>query len=136
MTGQISTFGGPFDTGMKDTENLSLYNENEHAVCDRWPDLFLPRSIDLSQGTSKRLRPDALYFAYRFDHRLSRDQYRRIPWILTNPVNNKYVMVRLVDWGPNPTRMDTKHRTFDISPRAAELLEVKTDETLNGFALI
>jgi hypothetical protein len=131
MTGLISTFGGPYDKGMKPDENLSLYSENEHAVCDRWPDLFLPRSLDLTQGTSKRLRPDALYFAYRFGNQLSRDQMRRIPWILTNPVNRKCVLVRLVDWGPHVNT----GRVFDISPRAAELLEVETDETLTGYPL-
>ncbi len=131
MIGKISTFGGPYDSGMRRNEPLSLYNENEHAICDRWPDLFLPRSLDLTQGTSKRLRPDGLYFAYKFGNQLSRDQLRRIPWILMNPVNKKCVMVRLVDYGPH----ESTGRTFDISPKAGELLEVKTDEVLEGYPL-
>ena len=122
MKGKISTFGGANDAGMTHTEGLSLY---EHHEADLRPDLFFPRSSDPTEGTSKRLRPDALYFAYRFKHEVFfRKDVQQTPFILRNPKNGKMVCVSLVDWGP----AEWTGRMFDLSPKAAELLGVETDE--------
>lgn len=136
MTGSISIFGGRSDLedskenkkGCKPedvhrTEGLSIYDTHEKA--DEWPDLFLPRNMeDPEEGTFRRLRPDGLYFAYRFGNQLSKLQLSRIPWIFTNPANKLRVMLRLVDFGP---ALHTK-RTFDISPYAAKLLKLSSEK--------
>lgn len=127
MTGKMSIFGGGKDGGMAHDEGLALW---EHDEADKRPDLFLPRSKDLTEGSSKRLRPDALYFAYRFAN-VTRDKLQQTVWRLTNLKNGKSVMVSLADWGPN----EKTGRTFDISPRAAEFLGVQTDDEISGEPL-
>lgn len=128
MTGKMSTFGGSDDKGMKKVEGLALY---EHLECDSRPDLFMPRSIDHALGASQRLRSDALYFAYRFP-KGNRKSYQDIPWRLKNPRNGKKVVASLVDWGPN----ERTDRIFDVSLKVAELLELKTDDMIEGIALV
>jgi len=130
MKGKISIFGGKDDPGMKHEEGLALF---EHDEADRWPDLFNVRSVDLSEGTSKRLRDDAMYFAYRFDKsNATRRTLQHIPWIFRNLSTGKMVMARLVDWGPH----ERTGRTFDVSPRVAQLLKVKTDDELEAYPVI
>lgn len=140
MTGKMSVFGGLSDTdGDRNqidgkpahyAEGLSVYS---HEQADIWPALFLPRNVDDPQeGVFRRLRPDALYMAYRFSKTLSKDQIRRIPWILSNMDRTKFVMVSVVDFGP----AEDLDRVFDISPKAAELLGVQTNDTIQGFAIL
>lgn len=112
---------------MKPAEGLSLY---EHAEADLRPDLFLPRSEDLAQGTSKRLRPDALYMAFRFQNGL-RDYLKHSVWRIRNIKDGRWVVVNMVDWGPNPST----GRDFDLSPMAAALLGLDTDDYVEGVIL-
>lgn len=127
MKGKISTFGGSDDTGMTKTEGLALYEHNE---ADKRPDLFLPRSEDLTLGTSQRLRPDALFFAYRFV-KANRKSLQLTPWLFTNPLNGLSIPLWLCDWGPH----ERTGRIFDISPRAAMLLRLKTDDEVEAISL-
>ena len=125
MRGKISTFGGPGDTGMTKEEGLSLY---EHDEANKRPDLFVTRSQDLREGTSQRLRHDGMYFAFRFHRPINREALQRHPWLFTNPKTGAKVVLFLCDWGPH----ERTGRVFDISPRAAQLLGVKTDDELDG----
>lgn len=123
MIGKCSTFGGPLDVGMTPEEGLSLF---EHHEADCRPDLFEPRDKDLILGASQRLRTEALYLAVRFTE--PREVCKGQVWRLRNPRNGKWIIASLVDWGPHPS----VGRDFDISPRAAELLEVNTDDFIDG----
>lgn len=133
--GKISTFGGPNDNGMSWSEGLSLY---EHHEADRRPDLFSARAADQYQGTSKRLRPCAFFFAMRFplspDRReltnaVLRRQLQATCWRFSNPLNGATAVAWLVDWGP---RSDTG-RAFDVSPGLADFLGVRTDQEVAGY---
>lgn len=129
MLGRISTFGGNGDPGMRIDEGLALY---EHHEADGRPDLFLPRPVNaLAVGTSQRLRPGALYLAVRFDKAIGRARLQWTPWALRNPRNGLAVVASLVDWGPH----ERTGRTFDISPSAAAMLAVNTDDTIEGWPL-
>lgn len=126
LRGRISIFGGPYDKGMAPTEGLALW---EHHEANRRPDLFMPRPQEPDLGTSQRLRwLTACYFAYRFDKSTPRALLQRQPWMFTNPLNGLRAYGSLVDFGPG----EWTGRTFDISPKLAVLLRVKTDSILEG----
>lgn len=125
MLGRLSTFGGIADDGMKHEEGLALY---EHHEADLRPDLFHIRSLDHTLGTSKRLKDNALYFAYRYDQKQPRAWLQRLQFIFTNPRNGLSVVLHLVDWGPHIST----EREYDISPYAATLLRVQTDDQISG----
>lgn len=128
MKGKLSVFGGIYDTFMKDDEGLALY---EHWEADSRPDLFMPRPENRALGTSKRLKAGALYFAYRYDKDRPRGWQQRQAFLFTNPMTNVSVVCHLVDWGPHDETM----RQFDLSPQAATLLGLKTDEEVIGEPL-
>lgn len=127
FSGKMAIFGGPNDSGMKLTEGLSLY---EHHEADKRSDLFNPRSSDLSIGTSKRLKENALYFACRFPLKIiPRSALQRTRWIFHNPANGKKASLWLVDYGPNLRT----GRMFDVSVYAADRLGLKTDDVVEVF---
>lgn len=128
MTGKISTFGGPDDSGMTHTEGLAIY---EHHEADLRPDLFRRRATDLTEGSSKRLKITALYFAYRFPKAHNRKGLQQSIFWFVNNKNGLTIPMSLVDFGPH----ERTGRVFDISPYAAELLRVKTDEELECLNL-
>lgn len=128
MQGRISVFGGPHDSGMHHGEGLALF---EHHEADLRPDLFMPRASDKTEGTSKRLKCNALYFAYRFPKAFNRKGLQSSIFWFINPKNGLTLPLSLVDYGPHE---DTR-RTFDISPYAAELLKVQTDDELECLNL-
>lgn len=120
ISGRISTFGGK-DSGMAHTENLSLYWQ--HWQCDERPDLFHPRSKDLTEGTSHRLKEDAFYCAFRFDP-MDKEKLRNEKIKITNPFYNKSCLCDLTDWGP----AEWTGRVMDVSPGVAEYLALETDQ--------
>lgn len=124
LIGRISFFGGK-DSGMTHEENLSLYWE--HSQCDKRPSLFHPRSSDLTEGTSHRLREDAFYIAVRFDVK-QKEWLRDRQWMLTNPVNGKECICHLVDWGP----AEWTGRVVDASPKVKDWLELETDDEVEA----
>lgn len=128
MIGKISVFGGQHDTGMTHTEGLALY---EHKEADIRPDLFSQRASDLTEGTSKRLKCNALYFAYRFPKAHNRKGLQLSVFWFINNKNGLTVPLSLTDWGPH----ERTGRVFDLSPYAAELLRLKTDEEVECINL-
>lgn len=129
--GKISVFGGPSDTGMTLTEGLSIF---EHHEADLRPDLFTPRSSDLSIGTSKRLNPKAYYFAYRFplNPRPSRAILQATQWLFRNPSNGRCCICWLADFGPH----EDTGRKFDLSPGAANALLAETDQEVEAVDVL
>ncbi len=128
MKGRMSIFGGRFDDGMTKTEGLALW---EHWEANLRPDLFNPRASDLDVGTSKRLKDSALYFAYRYDKSRPRSWLQNQIFKFINPLNNLTIICSLVDWGPNDETM----RTYDLSPMAATLLALRTNDEVIGESL-
>lgn len=125
MTGKCSIFGGPNDDGMKKTEGLSLY---EHHEADLRKDLFFPRDADQTIGTSKRLRPQTFYIAFRYSPKeRTRKEWQESRWMVRNDSNGRFGIAALVDFGP-ATWTD---RVIDLSPGLAQKLEIKTDDLVS-----
>lgn len=124
----MSIFGGPNDSGMVFAEGVACF---EHKEADLRPDLFYPRATDPNEGASKRLKPHALYFAYRFPRHLNRNAIQSTVWMFINPKNGLKACASLVDFGP----AEYTERTFDLSPYLAELLRLKTDDEVEGFQI-
>jgi murein DD-endopeptidase MepM/ murein hydrolase activator NlpD len=122
VRGTISHFGGASDTGVSSTETGSISGERLRALND-------PPNPSATQAATN---PDRYYYvAMRFayptvsgspDPRVWRD--RRI--VLVNPATGARVVVRPVDWGPNPRT----GRTVDASPQALRDLGLSTDQAV------
>lgn len=127
LKGKCSIFGGPDDKGMTPQEGLAVY---EHHEADLRLDLFYQRSEHQTLGTSKRLKPDAYYFAYRFplNPRPERSILQASQWLFHNPTSGKFCVAWLTDYGPHP---DTG-RCFDLSHGLANALQVETDSIIQG----
>lgn len=127
LKGKCSEFGGPSDEGMSITEGLSIY---EHHEADNRLDLFYHRGNNPNIGTSKRLRPESLYFAYRFplDPRPDRKTLQNTQFIFRNPANGHCCVAWLCDWGP----AEWTKRVFDVSPGVAVSLGIQTDQEIEG----
>lgn len=123
LEGKISFFGGQNDSGMAYNEGLALY---EHEESDLRPDLFLARSTDPTEGTSKRLRTTSNYIAIRFDRTLSREYLKNITFHVVNPRTGQFVLASLVDFGPAVST----GRIVDLSPAIGLALRVETDDEL------
>jgi len=108
VEGKVSWFGGPKDTGVTSKETGAISGE-----------------------VLRKLNPKSFYAAMRFDYGNSAAEGRAF-WksarlLVVNPRNGRAVVVRPVDWGPNPRL----NRVIDLSPGALEALGgVMTDESV------
>lgn len=112
--GKCSWFGGPHDRGVSEHEGLALVQSARQL-----PDFFLP---DNGLGLARRLNPDKLYIACRWDY-----HHFPISYLLQNLVTVttglKSIQVQPVDWGPNART----GRIADLSPGALKALGLQTD---------
>jgi hypothetical protein len=121
LVGKISEFGGPDDNGMAWEEGLAFA---EHAEADLMPDLFVERSKDLTQGTSKRLRcNDAYYIALNVPLHWPRSILKQSRWKITSLASGLYVVAHLIDRGPSAAG-----RLVDASKAILKAIVVKTDD--------
>lgn len=119
LRGRMSTFGGPNDAGVSPGEGLALFSVGDDCS------LFLPAQPPGTTGLARRLNPEALYVACRWD-------YRQTPrlWLVscvvlvTNPHTKRTCAARPVDWGPH----ERTGRVADLSPGLARELALTTDD--------
>lgn len=124
IVGKVSNFGGPNDKGVSPIEGLALCEPGEEG---KFPSgLFLPSQPPGTTGLARRLNPDALYIACRWD-------YKQTPrsWLQKTPVRcvaNGIVVdgVQPIDWGPNANT----GRVADGSPGLLAKLRLKTDDEI------
>jgi hypothetical protein len=105
VKGKASWFGGPLD---QDT------SEDEQAA--------------LTQELLRSIQKDVYYCAMRWSYSPNSITFwknRRL--LVLNPTNQKAVIVRAIDWGPNPVTTD---RMLDLSPQALQALGADTDDNL------
>jgi N-acetylmuramoyl-L-alanine amidase len=119
ITGKVSSFGGPLDTGVAPDEGLAFIDE----ISDQ-PALFLPAQPVGTTGLARRLDPAVDYVACRWDYeRTPRDMLlREMAWV-GYPGGRGY-RAYPADWGPH---MDTG-RVADISPGLMHRLGIVTDD--------
>ncbi len=125
IDGKMSTFGGPNDPGVRPDEGLSLFDASDVAPNT---DLFLPTQPPGTTGLAKRLNPDAMYLACRWNLGVTPKNFLRLKTTLvtvTNPANTKSEKARPADTGP---AMETG-RVADLSPGLAETLGLHTGQT-------
>jgi len=124
LNGTMSFFGGPDDNGVRPDEGLALFDPADVAAN---PDLFLSVQPPGTTGLARRLNPDAAYIACRWDYSLTPKSFlkRKANTVkVSNPANNKSIMVRPVDWGPNVVT----GRIADLSPGVTDALGLDTDD--------
>jgi uncharacterized protein (TIGR02594 family) len=122
IVGKVSNFGGPDDKGVSPSEGLALCEPSE--INKFSPDLFLSSQPPGTTGLARRLNPNSLYIACRWD-------YKQTPrgWLQSIKVrcmaNGKTVDgVQPIDWGPN---IDTG-RVADLSLGVLAALGISTDD--------
>lgn len=121
--GKVSWFGGPQDGGVGPLEGLGLVEPADLSSW-WWQYLFNPEAEPGETGLARRLNPHGYYIAMRWDYgQTSKGSLRSAFVRVTNPANNKTLLARPVDWGPNVAT----GRTADLSPGALSTLGLETD---------
>lgn len=122
LTGKVSSFGGPLDTGVAPDEGLAFIYEP-----DQQPELFLPEQPPGTTGLARRLNPAVSYVACRWDYDVTPREMllEEMAWVGI-PGSPRGVAAYPADWGPH---VDTG-RVADISPGLMERLGVVTDDVV------
>lgn len=122
LTGKVSHFGGPNDTGVSPDEGLAFIYE-----IDMKPELFLPVQPPNTTGLARRLNPARFYLATRWDYSLtSKEELLSMRCLVRSPRTGKQFLAMPSDWGPHG---DTD-RIADISPGLMTALGISTDDTV------
>jgi len=125
VTGKISSFGGPEDTGVSPSEPLAWWGTTEAGRKDA-PELFLSHQPKGTTGPARALDPDKHYLALRWDYsqfpktRLAGKEVARI----YAPKTGRSVTARPADWGPHVSTQ----RVCDASPAVLRDLAIETDD--------
>jgi N-acetylmuramoyl-L-alanine amidase len=120
LSGKVSEFGGPDDTGVAPDEGLAFISDVMQA-----PQLFLPYQPSGTTGLARRLNPFVHYIACRWDyaetpHAMLLEEVAQV----RNPANGVAMIAFPADWGPH---QDTG-RVADISPGLLLDLGLATDD--------
>jgi uncharacterized protein (TIGR02594 family) len=121
LTGKVSWFGGPNDTGVAPSEGLALVEVSEAHL---FPGVFLAAQPPGTTGLARRLDPSVNYIACRWDYKQTPRSFLQGKMVEV-AANSKVEMARPVDWGPN---INTG-RIADLSPGLLAKLGLKTDDT-------
>jgi hypothetical protein len=122
VTGKVSSFGGPADLGVGPDEPLAFI----HQIEDQ-PTLFLKTQPVGTTGLARRLDPEQMYVACRFDYsKTPREMLLKHRALVRVPGTSKAMPAWPADWGPG----EQTGRVADISPGLMELLGLKTDDTV------
>jgi N-acetylmuramoyl-L-alanine amidase len=118
----MSWFGGPDDNGVSPSEGLAFIDDVDDA-----PYLFLDEQPAGTTGLARRLDPDKLYIACRWDY----DQYPKSSLLqhtahVMSVKTGKAIECLPADWGPN----ESTGRVADLSPGACYLLGIETDDEI------
>ena|SRR5271166_6637055 len=124
LKGRMSVFGGPNDPGVGPDEGLALVDASNFESLKEY---FLPNQPPGTTGLARRLNPETLYIACRWDYRiLSKALLVRSLVSVTNPENGLTKQAKPIDWGP----AITTGRVADLSPQLARLLDLRTDDVV------
>jgi N-acetylmuramoyl-L-alanine amidase len=120
LRGKVSWFGGPDDTGVSADEGLAFI----HDVSEQ-PYLFLPQQPPGTTGLARRLNPDKMYIACRWDY----DQFPKSSLLqhtahVMSVKTGKAIQCLPADWGPH----ESTDRVADLSPAALTALGLETDD--------
>lgn len=122
VSGKCSWFGGPDDEGVDPDEGLAFLYDYEDA-----PHLFLAEQPDGTSGLARRLNPETMYVACRWDYdRTPKDMLAdpALRALVKNKKTGKSKLAWPADWGPHA---DTD-RVADLSPELLDVLGLDTDD--------
>jgi hypothetical protein len=120
VTGKVSYFGGPDDTGVSPSEGLAFIESVDDA-----PQLFLPFQPEGSTGLARRLNPYVHYVACRWDYNKTPKPSLLQDVALVRATKTGVAMKAFpADWGPN----ENTGRVADISPGLMDDLGIDTDD--------
>jgi N-acetylmuramoyl-L-alanine amidase len=122
VTGKVSHFGGPDDTGVDHDEGLAFIYEYEMA-----PQILLAEQPPGTTGLARRLDPNSPYVAIRWDYDVTPKTMLQNPHLVAKvSAKGKSFYAWPGDWGPN----SETSRVADISPGLMEMLGITTDDTV------
>jgi hypothetical protein len=122
FTGPCSWFGGPDDQGVAPDEGLAFIYDVDTA-----PQLFLDQQPEGTTGLARRLDPETLYVACRWDYDVTPKEMLADPNTRAQVIATKTGKKRLAwpaDWGPH----EDTGRAADISPGLMAALGIETDD--------
>ena len=125
LTGKVSWFGGPEDTGVSPSEGLAFIYEVRDA-----PWLFLPEQPPGTSGLARRLDPSIHYIACRWDY--NQTPKSMLPGMVVQVRSTRTGQMFKAfpaDWGPH-VEID---RVADISPGLMEALGIQTDDEVEVY---
>ena len=124
LVGKVSWFGGPNDEGVAPDEPLAFIYDIDDA-----PHLFLDEQPEGTTGLARRLNPDQLYIACRWDYdnpEQTREMLLERVALVRSPDTGRILPAFPADWGPH---VDTG-RVADISPGLMDALGIETDDVI------
>jgi N-acetylmuramoyl-L-alanine amidase len=120
VTGRVSQFGGPDDTGVAPDEGLAFMDEVEDA-----PQLFLPFQPEGTTGLARRLNPYIHYIACRWDYDETPRSMLQENVALVRATGTGIELTAFpADWGPH----EDTGRVADVSPGLMADLGIETDD--------
>ena len=120
LTGRVSWFGGPLDTGVAPDEPLAFIYSVDTA-----PHLFLPFQPPGTTGLARRLNPFIHYIACRWDYEVQTKDLLLSAVAIVRAIRTGLSLRAFpADWGPH---QDTG-RVADISSGLMEDLGITTDD--------
>jgi hypothetical protein len=122
VTGKMSWFGGPADTGVSPSEGLALCEPSE---VDKFPGLFLAEQPPGTTGLARRLDPTQHFIAMRWDYKKTSRSWLQAHKV-TVTANGKTLDAQPIDWGP----AESTGRIADLSKGLMDALGLKTDDTV------
>lgn len=123
VTGKMSWFGGPNDTGVAANEGLALC---EPAEMGKFPSLFLAEQPAGTTGLARRLDPSKPFIAMRWDYAVTPRAWLQQHTVKVS-ANGKTLDAQPIDWGPN----EHTGRIADLSKGLMDALGLKTDDTVS-----
>jgi hypothetical protein len=128
ITGRVSHFGGPEDTGVSPSEDLAWWETWDQVVKDNAEDLFLSEQPSGTTGLARRLDSDRFYIAMRWPYEVFSKAHLATSgdMALVRANNGRQYLARPADWGPN----ENTGRVADISPGLMEALGIDTDDEI------
>jgi hypothetical protein len=123
IVGKCSWFGGPHDLTVQPDEGLALCSDLEVGEFDS--ELFLPHQPPGTTGLARRLNPDALYIACRWDYRVTPRDWLQSHGVtvVNNHTGASVGGVQPIDWGPS----EITNRIADLSPGVLKAIGLVTD---------
>jgi N-acetylmuramoyl-L-alanine amidase len=123
VSGAVSHFGGPDDTGVAPDEGLAFISDMMQA-----PHLFLPYQPSGTSGLARRLNPNVHYIAMRWDYSVTPHAMLLSEVALVRSQQTGIELTAFpADWGP----ADWTGRVADLSPGLMQDLDLKTDDIVD-----